>query len=68
MDNWALVMGFLMLDDINRKGSEEKVMSSRDQRSAESRALAEGGARGRTGTEVWMCAGMFQRRGILMRL
>lgn len=55
MDNWALVMGFLMLDDMDRKGSEEKVMSNRDQRSAESRALAEGDARGRTEAQRYGC-------------
>lgn len=35
-----------MLGDTYRKGSEEKVMCNRDQRSAESRILAERGARG----------------------
>lgn len=46
MDNWALVKGFLMLGDTYRKGYEEKVMCNRDQMSAESRILAERGARG----------------------
>lgn len=48
-------MGFLMLDDMDRKGSEEKVMCSGDQRSGESRALAERGARGRTEAQRCGC-------------
>lgn len=44
-----------MLGDMDRKRFEEKVMSNRDQRSAESRGLAEGGARGKIEAQRYLC-------------
>lgn len=55
MDNWALVRGFQMLGDMDRKRFEEKVMSNRDQRSAESRGLAEGGTKGKIEAQRYLC-------------
>lgn len=54
-----------MLGDMDRKRFEEKVMSNRDQRSAESRALAEGGARGKIEAQsIYVCRNVPARRHI----